>query len=124
MGSPSRARPCRDLSPSGPPPIFSLAPSRTRKDSKDNASPGTENARSLWFCKLNPRRISKGQGEEPPQAGPNDVELGGGHVEDPDQNIICGCSKANFIVIVLFMIVLLVSAVGGGVGGSLFAGKR
>lgn len=126
-GSPSKQRADPDLPPSGAPPAFSLAPSDTRKGSKDKVSPATENARSVWFHKSDAQR----SGTQPaihaagtPQPGANDVEHGSEVIEDPEKNNICGCSKANFIVIVFFMIVLLGAAVGGGVGGSIFASKR
>lgn len=125
MGSPSKQGADPDLPPSGPPPVFSLAPSDSHKGSKDKGTPATENARSLWFHKPDPQR----SGTQPttqdagaPQPDVNDVEHGG--IEDPEKDNICGCSKANFIVIVFFMIVLLGAAVGGGVGGSIFASKR
>ncbi|KAJ4387369.1 hypothetical protein N0V93_007960 [Gnomoniopsis smithogilvyi] len=124
MGSPSKERAQPDLPPSGPPPVFSLASSEARKQSKENVSPATENTRSQWFRKPDTQRESRSPGEEPPQPGPNDVEVGGEVAADPDKNSICGCSKANFIIILFFMIVLLAAAVGGGVGGSLFASKR
>lgn len=127
MGSPSKQRAQPDLPPSGPPPVFSLAPSDARKCSKHQVSPARENARSLWFHKPDPQRSGTqpaSQAAGPPQPGANDVEHGGEAIEDPEKDNICGCSKANFIVIVFFMIVLLGAAVGGGVGGSIFASKR
>lgn len=127
MGSPSKQRAHPDLPPSGPPPVFSLAPSEPRKDSKDKVSPATENARSLWFHKPDPQRLKTQpttQAAGSPQPGANDVEHGGEAIGDPEKDKFCGCSKANFIVIVFFMIVLLGAAVGGGVGGSIFASKR
>lgn len=126
-GKPSKQRAQPDLPPSGPPPVFSLATSDTRKDSKERVLPATENPRSLGFHKPEPQRRSTQltQAARASQPDQNDVELGGeGIVEDPEKNNICGCSKANFIVIVFFMIVLLGAAVGGGVGGSIFASKR
>lgn len=123
MGIPSKER-CNPGPPlSGPPPVFSLAVSNTRQYSKDNISPATEVARLPWFHRHNPQPASQAQAQEPPPRL-DDVGLEAQVVEGSKQNIICGCSKANFIMIVFVMIVLLAAAVGGGVSGSLFAAKR
>lgn len=127
MGSPSKQRAQPELPPSGAPPVFFLATSDEPEGSKERVLPATENGPSLRFHEPGSQRrsIQITQATGPSQSDQNDVELGGeGVVEDPEKNNICGCSKANFIVIVFFMIVLLGAAVGGGVGGSIFASRR
>lgn len=131
MDSSSKAHPSPDLPPSGQPPVFSLSPSdpqHLHRAVTDDV-PEAEKEGSPWYRKpttttTNPnRRLTQPNIPARPRAEDN-VELGGEGFEDHEKNMVCGCSKANFIIIVFFMIVLLAAALGGGVGGSLFAAKR
>lgn len=127
MESSSRSPPSPDLPPSGQPPVFSLSPSDPQHLHRLNTDdiPEAEKEGSPWYRKPNPnRRLTQPIIAATIPRSEDDVELRGEGLEDPEKNLICGCSKANFIIIVFFMIVLVAAAVGGGVAGSLYASQR